>query len=301
MPSIVRLTLSISAILLLSFTALPLPAADGWKHGYADSDGVKIHYVEAGAGPLLIMIHGFPDYWYSWRDQIPTLAKTHHVVAIDQRGFNRSDKPVGVEQYAVNKLTADVAAVIDHFKQTQATVVGHDWGGFVAWSFAMEYPLKTVGLVILNLPHPRGLTRELAANPRQHQNSEYARQFQKPDAAGKLTAAGLAGWVREDDARDKYIEAFKRSSFEGMLNFYKANYPREPYSITDQLKKPVKCPVLIIHGLRDPYLLSGALNDNWKWIEREMTLVTVPTASHFVHREKPALVTRRIARWLEDR
>ena len=96
-----KLSLFIVAVLLMPF---PLLSEEQWKHGYADSDGVKIHYVEAGEGPLLIMIHGFPDYWYSWRDQIPTLAKTHHVVAIDLRGFNRSDQPVGVEQYAVSNF-----------------------------------------------------------------------------------------------------------------------------------------------------------------------------------------------------
>ena len=126
-------------------------------HGFADSNGVKIHYVVQGEGPLVVMLHGFPDYWYSWRNQIPALSERFKVVAIDQRGYNKSDKPDGVENYKVDKLAADVKAVIQHFGQTKATVVGHDWGGFVAWSFAMQYPKLTSKLIVLNLPHPWGL------------------------------------------------------------------------------------------------------------------------------------------------
>ncbi|MEO2023186.1 MAG: alpha/beta hydrolase [Pirellulaceae bacterium] len=269
------------------------------RHGYADSSGVKIHFVEAGQGPLVILIHGFPDFWYTWRDQIPDLAEHFHVVAIDQRGYNKSDQPKGVEHYTADKLVGDVKAVIDHFKQPQATIVGHDWGGFVAWSFAMTHPKATARLIVLNLPHPRGLIRELANNPEQHKNSQYARNFQQPGAAARLTAEGLAGWVREPEARKKYVEAFQRSSFDGMLNYYKANYPRQPYQLTEAFKRPIKCPVLVLHGLQDRYLLSGALNDTWKWVEKEFTLVTIPEANHFVHRDVPKQVSQRMVQWLK--
>ncbi len=294
-----RVTQMLAAILLLLVATEKLGNATELKHGYANSSGVKIHFVEAGQGPLVILIHGFPDFWYTWRDQIPALAEHFHVVAIDQRGFNKSDQPKGVENYQVDKLVADVKAVVDHFKQTQATIVGHDWGGFVAWSFAMEHSQTTSRLIVLNLPHPRGLTRELANNPQQHKNSQYARNFQQPGAAAQLTADGLARWVREPEARKKYVEAFQRSSFEGMLNYYKANYPRQPYTITEPLKRKIKCPVLVLHGLKDRYLLSGALNDNWKWIENEFTLVTIPEANHFVHRDVPQRVSQHMVRWLK--
>jgi pimeloyl-ACP methyl ester carboxylesterase len=265
--------------------------------GFVDSGGVKIHYVSQGKGPLVVMIHGFPDYWYSWRGQMPELAKHFQVVAIDQRGYNKSDKPDKVEDYAVGKLVGDVAAVLKHFKQDKAVVVGHDWGGMVAWSFAMTHPEQTDRLVILNCPHPKGLMRELTNNPQQEKNSQYAREFQKPDAAGKLTPELLAGWVKEPEDRKKYVEALGRSSMEGMLNYYKANYPRPPYK-DDRTFPPVKCPVLIIHGLEDQYLLPGALNDTWKWVEKDLTLVTVPRAGHWVHRDATDFVTRRMVRWL---
>ena len=174
--------------LILSVLLLRAGNCQDLKHGYADSAGVKIHYVTAGEGPLLVMIHGFPDYWYTWRAQIPELSKHYQVVAIDQRGYNKSDQPKGVDNYRMEKLTGDVRAVIRHFEQDSAVIVGHDWGGAVAWTFAMQYPRMTDRLVILNLPHLHGLQRELATNPDQQKASAYARFFQTPEAASLLTA-----------------------------------------------------------------------------------------------------------------
>jgi epoxide hydrolase 4 len=273
-------------------------AQDLGQDGFADSDGVKIHYVTSGKGPLLILIHGFPDFWYTWRDQMPALAKHFQVVAIDQRGYNKSDQPKGVDNYKVDKLVADVDAVRRHFKKDKAIIVGHDWGGLVAWTYAMTHPEQTDRLIVLNLPHPKGLMRQLANDPQQQKNSQYARNFQKEGAEKALTAEMLAFWVKEPEARAKYVEALKRSSMEGMLNYYKANYPREPYK-DDQTFPPVKCSVLMIHGLKNPYLLPGALNDTWKWVENDLTLVTLPQAGHFVHRDAPEVVTDTMVRWLE--
>ena len=211
-------------------------------------------------------------------------------MAIDQRGYNKSDQPKGVENYTVAKLVGDVAAVLKHFKRDKAVIVGHDWGGLVAWAFAMTHPDKIDRLIVLNLPHPKGMQRELAHNPEQRKASQYARDFQEKDLSALLTPPMLAFWVKEPAAKKKYVAAFQRSSLEGMLNYYKANYPRPPYQ-DDKTYPPVKCPVLMIHGLKDRYLLPGVLNDTWKWVEKELTLVTVPEAGHFVHRDVPELVT----------
>jgi pimeloyl-ACP methyl ester carboxylesterase len=232
---------------------------------------------------------------------MPALAKHHQVVAIDQRGYNKSDQPQGVENYTIDKLVSDVDAVMKQVKKElkeKTIIVGHDWGGLVAWTFAMTHPDETDGLIILNLPHPKGMLRELAHNPQQQKNSQYARDFQKPDAASKLKPELLAFWIKEPEARKQYIEAFRRSSIEGMLNYYKANYPKEPYQ-DDREFPPVKCTVLMIHGLRDPYLLPGALNDTWKWVEKDFTLVTIPRAGHFVHRDASKQVTETMVRWLD--
>jgi pimeloyl-ACP methyl ester carboxylesterase len=226
--------LMIVCVMLLLFTvqakgATPADFDSSVKHDYANSNGVKIHYASLGQGPLVVMIHGFPDFWYTWRDQMQALSANYQVVAIDQRGYNLSDKPKGVENYDMKFLVGDVAAVIKHLGKDKAIIVGHDWGGIVAWTFAMALPQMTDKLIILNLPHPRGLSRELANNPQQQKNSAYARNFQKEGAEKQLTAERLAGWVKDPKAREKYIEAFRRSDFEAMLNYYKQNYPREPY------------------------------------------------------------------------
>lgn len=266
--------------------------------GFAENGDVKIHYVTKGQGPLVVLIHGFPDYWYSWRDQIPALAEHFQVVAIDQRGYNQSSQPKGVENYTIDKLVSDVASVVRHFGRDKAVICGHDWGGLVAWTFAMTHPDMTDRLVILNLPHPRGLMRELANNPEQQKNSAYARRFQEMDPSKPILPALLVSWVKEPDAKKRYIDAFGRSSFEGMISYYKANYPREPYTDLPQEFPPVQCRVLMIHGLADTALLPGALAGTWDWLEQDLTLVTIPKAGHFVHRDRPDFVTKVIVNWL---
>ena len=286
--------------LLSSLLAISTTNADEsalGKHGYAQSGDVKIHYVTKGEGPLLVMIHGFPDYWYTWREQIPALSEHFQVVAMDQRGYNLSGKPEGLARYRMEELVQDVEAVIKHFGKKKAIVVGHDWGGAVAWSFATAKPQMIDHLVILNLPHFNGLQRELANNPEQRRASAYAREFQKRDAASRLTAEGLTFWIKDSEAKAKYLEAFKRSSFEGMLNYYKANYPRPPYDETPEMP-PVDCSVLMIHGLKDTALLPGALNDTWKWVKRDLTMVTLPEAGHFVQQDAGPKVTQTLLTWL---
>ncbi len=176
----------------------------GAHDGFVDSGGVRIHYVSLGRpqDPLLVLIHGFPDFWYSWREQMPALSKWFHVVAIDQRGYNLSGQPEGVSNYAIDKLVGDLVAVVKHFGRGKAVIVGHDWGGLVAWTFAMTHPELTDRLIVLNLPHPRGIMRELATNPNQQRNSQYARDFQRPDAAKRMSVDFLSMWVKDPAAQD---------------------------------------------------------------------------------------------------
>ncbi len=268
------------------------------EHHEADSDGVKIHYVTVGDGPLIVMIHGFPDFWYTWRHQMTALESDYRLAALDLRGYNRSDKPPGVDSYAVPLLMQDVEAVIRDQGEENAIVVGHDWGGAVAWSLAMYRPDLVSRLIVLNLPHPQGLARELANNPKQQENSQYARNFQQPNAHEALTAEQLSGWVTDEAARARYMEAFERSDFEAMLAYYKANYPRPPYRENAAPVVKTTMPVLLIHGLDDSALLPGALNDTWEWLEGDLTLVTIPGAGHFVQQDAADLVSRSIVAWL---
>jgi pimeloyl-ACP methyl ester carboxylesterase len=270
------------------------------EHGYADSNGVRIHYAGLGSGPLLVMIHGFPDYWYTWRSQMEVLSKAYRCVAIDLRGYNLSDKPEGVDNYAMEKLVGDVAAVIRHLGRDKAIVLGHDWGGAIAWAFAMACPEMLDRLIILNIPHPRGFARELADNPQQQECSQYAWDFQKADAHLKVKAADLAFWVKDPEAKKKYIEAFERSDLEAILNYYKRCFVKKS-SAAAQAKRvypQVQAPVLIIFGLKDKYVLPAGLNNTWEWLEKGLTLVTIPEAGHFVQHDAADRVTRTIQQWL---
>ena len=299
------------AALLVSILAAPhLAAADLFdevSHGYADNNGVKIHYATVGEGPLVVMIHGFPDFWYSWRHQMNGLKDRFQVVAIDQRGYNRSGQPEGVENYAMPLLVGDVAAVLKDLDADKATIVGHDWGGAVAWQFAFNLPQMTERLIIMNLPHPTGMGRELASNPEQQKNSAYAQRFRQGKASdpdimfgGPMTAESLSGWVRDPAARARYTAAFARSSFDGMLNFYKANYPAPPEPGTPAAPPPPRLdmPVLVFHGLKDTALHSNGLNNTWDWIDADLTIVTAPEAGHFVQADAAELVTSTMRWWL---
>ena len=279
----------------------PVDVFDRVEHGYADSGGVKIHYATLGSGPLVVMIHGFPDFWYSWRYQMAALAGQFQVVAIDLRGYNLSDKPEGIEDYAMPLLVGDVKAVLGHLGQDKAVVVGHDWGGAVAWQFAMAFPEMTERLIICNLPHPRGFMRELAHNEDQQRNSAYARTFQQPDGAQTITVDALVDIVAGKDSADikaQYREAFENSDFEAMLAYYKVNYPREPYQEDTSPVVKVKMPVLMFHGLEDWALSHTMLNHTWEWLEKDLTLVTVPGAGHWVQHDAADLVSRTMEFWL---
>jgi len=299
--------------LLLPLALLSSQAhADIWnevEHGYAHNDEVRIHYATLGEGPLVVMIHGFPDFWYSWRHQMEALAGNYQVVAIDQRGYNRSDKPAGQENYGMGFLVSDVAAVIRHFGEEQAIVVGHDWGGAVAWQFAFANPQMVDRLIVLNLPHPNGMARELLSNPEQQENSGYARTFIQGSPAdpdiffgGPMNPQTLSGWVTDPVARTRYLEAFDRSDFDAMLAYYKQNYPRSDGSAPPPAPAPqLDVPLLLFHGLEDTALHSDGLNNTWDWNDADTTIVAVPGAGHFVQQDAAELVTSTMQWWLQSR
>jgi epoxide hydrolase 4 len=292
-------------------------------HGYAENEGIKIHYASLGTGPLLVMIHGFPDYWYTWRHQMEVLSENFQCVAIDTRGYNLSDKPKGVDNYAMSSLIGDVAAVIKHFGKEKAVIVGHDWGGAISWALAMMRPDLLERLIILNVAHPSALRREMITNPGQRQSSQYALDFQEPDAHQKLgkifqdnnllaeyqdLGGSLAGmrdaellslWVKDPEAREKYVKAFEQSDIEAMLNYYKRNYPKRDTLGKEVRELPkIQVAVLIIFGLKDMAILPSTLNNTWEYCEKDLTLVTIPDSGHFVQQDAADLVTRTIKMWL---
>ena len=285
------------------------PLWDRVEHGYANNAGVKIHYATTGKGPLVVMIHGFPDFWYSWRHQMDALSSDYQVVAIDQRGYNKSDAPAGDENYSMRYLTSDVAAVIKALGQDKAIIVGHDWGGSVAWNFAFAKPAMVDKLIVLNLPHPKGLAAALANNPQAQANASYAQKFRlgkptDPDImfGGPMNTNTLSGWVTDPAAKKRYQQAFKRSNFDAMLAYYKRNYPPPAKPGAEPPQTPqLNVPTLMFHGLEDNALPSDGLNNTWDWIDADLTIVSAPGAGHFVQQDAAELVSDTMLWWLRAR
>jgi epoxide hydrolase 4 len=269
------------------------------EHRYANNNGVKIHYALYGSGPLVVFLHGFPDYWLTWRHQMLALSKSFRSAALDMRGYNLSDKPKGVENYNINRLVDDADAVIADQGEKSAVIVGHDWGGATAWNIAMRRPELVEKLAILNMPHPYSLARELATNPDQVKYSQYARNFMDPEFYKQISLERLGNWVSGPAAKAKHLEAMKRSDPQAMLHYYQANYPREPYRIWDSEPVHVKMPTLLIHGLKDKALASTGLNGLWNWVDADLTITTIPGADHFVQQDAADLVSRTLLAWLK--
>ena len=278
----------------------------GFESRFADNDGVKIHYVATGAkdAPLVVMIHGFPDYWYTWRDLMGALADKYRCAALDLRGYNHSDKPVGVDNYLRTHLVADVAAVIAAEGRKRAIIIGHDWGAVITWNLAFSRPDLADLLVILSVPHPLGMMRELMTNPDQQANSQYARDFQKEGSEKHLTVERLSFWVTDQAALPRYRAAFERSDYAAMMNFYRANYPR----VTGDGRAPtplelpkVKAPLLILHGMQDKALHADGHAGVWNHVEQDVSLIFYPNSGHFIQQDVAPQANRAIRDWLDAR
>lgn len=294
--------LALAAAFALSSAAWAAP-----QDRYAANGAVKIHYVVEGEGPLVVLLHGFPDYWATWKPLMAELNRAGwRTAALDLRGYNLSDKPDGVAAYAMPNLIGDVAAVIAAEGAKDAVVIGHDWGAAIAWQVAMNRPDLVNRLVILSVPHPAGFAREMATNAEQQKNSQYARNFQQPGFEKTLTAEGLAGWVKDAAEKPGYVEAFTRSDFAAMLNYYRANYPSgtgaataAPPSMATAAR--IKAPTLVIHGMKDTALNAAGHAGTWDHVDADTTIVMFPQAAHFVQHDAKDHVNRTVKDWLAAR
>ena len=281
------------------------------KHEYADLNGIRVHYVTAGKGKLIMFLHGFPEFWYEWKKQLAEFGRDYQAVAPDMRGYNLSSKPANVDQYQVKHLVEDVRALAEHLSQENFILVGHDWGGAVAWAFALFYPDHLEKLIIVNAPHPGVFARELRDNPAQQKASEYMLMFRSPEAEHILSAndyAALIAAVLDQglkqgyftaEERKAYIEAWSQpGALTGGLNYYRANRTGPPTNEGDQAMGSygrglplltVKVPTLVIWGERDEALLTGNLNGLERFVP-DLTVKRISDASHWVIHEKPALV-----------
>lgn len=289
-----------------------MPTADAalGTHHFATVNGVQLHYVEAGSGPLVILLHGFPEFWYCWRHQIPALADAgFRVLAPDLRGYNESDKPRGVASYSTEHIVADVAGLVQHAGAEQAVIVGHDWGGAIAWELAMRHPEMVRKLVVLNCPHPAVFLRKLWT-PGQLARSWYMFFFQLPWLPEwwmrRGNFAGLEQLLTRDPVRPGAftpddIAAYKHAlgqpgTLTAAINYYRAVFRRAPWKLRRGLR-PIDTPTLLIWGERDRHLGLPLLEGTETWV-RNLRIERLPDASHWVEHDAPERVNELLVGFL---
>jgi pimeloyl-ACP methyl ester carboxylesterase len=285
-------------------------AAATARDGFADVSGVRLHYVEEGKGPLILFLHGFPEFWYAWKDLLPEFAKDHHGVALDMRGYNLSSMPEAVDAYQIPVVVEDIRALAEKLGARKFVLVGHDWGGVIAWAFAAAHPEMLEKLVIINAPHPAVFARELANNPEQQKASAYFNLFASPAAEPALSQNDFAAlqqavfgtWANDED-RQKYLE-FWRRGLTGGLNYYRAARLKSPgggeKTDTSRFLVPqsaITVPTLVIWGEKDTALLRGNLDGLDEYV-KVLKIERVPEAGHWVVHEQPAKVIHAIRRFM---
>jgi pimeloyl-ACP methyl ester carboxylesterase len=278
-----------------------------WQHEYITTNGVKLHYVTQGEGPLMLMLHGFPEFWYSWRHQIPEFAKDFKVVALDLRGYNDSDKPANQSAYVMAEFIKDVEGVIKRLGYDKCVLVGHDWGGAIAWNFAYAHPEMVERLIMLNMPHPAKFAEGIR-NPQQLPRSSYMFFFQIPwlpefliqssdyqpiETAIKGMAVNKSAFSKEDLEAYKDAAA-KRGAMTATLNYYRNIFQQR---MTSQDWSVLEVPTLMIWGEKDT-ALGKELTYGTEAYVRDFQIKYIPDCSHWVQQEQPQLVNQYIREFL---
>jgi pimeloyl-ACP methyl ester carboxylesterase len=291
-----------------------------FKHEYADVNGVTLHYVTSGTGKLIMFAHGFPSFWYMWKNQLVEFGNDYQAVAVDMRGYNLSSKPNDLDQYKIDVLIEDLRALADSLGHNKFILVAHDWGGVVAWPFAIRYPDYLDKLIIINAPHLAIFARLLSRHPGQQRASQYIRMFRTPGVEQILADNNYAALVKaiqteattfSDEDREMYIRAWSQEgALRGGLNYYRAA-PFEPPApdeksglsegdMIDALNfetLEVKVPTLVIWGEKDTALLTANLDGLEDYVP-DLTIKRVPDGSHWVVNEKPDLVNSYIREFI---
>ncbi|MBN2722228.1 MAG: alpha/beta hydrolase, partial [Campylobacterales bacterium] len=260
-------------------------------------------------GPLILFLHGFPEFWYQWRNLLPEFSKDHRVVAPDMRGYNLSDKPTKPEQYQMHYLVEDVRALVEHLGYQRFTLVAHDWGGFVAWNFAMAHPDCLDRLIIVNSPHTAIFRRELAQNPMQQHASTYMQLFRNPRAEAILSAKNYAkmtqmlfgsGLFGSEEETRSYITAWSQpGALTGGLNYYRAMTGQKSVNMPELSSAMINVPTLVIWGEKDTALLATNLDGLEQYVP-ELTVKRIPDGTHWVIHEEPQTIIAMMREFLAE-
>ena len=293
-------------------------AEDTFEREYANVNNIRLHYVTVGKGKLMMFLHGFPEFWYEWKNQLAEFGTDYQAVAPDMRGYNLSSKPADVAQYRTRYLIEDVRALAEHLGHEKFILVAHDWGGGVAWPFAMRHPQYLEKLVVINAVHPAIFLRELRDNPAQQKASQYILVHRTPEAEEILARNDYAilvsnlledgmkkGYFTEEDKK-AYIRAWSQpGALTGGLNYYRAAHLGSFTGESDDILSAdpslftVGVPTLVIWGERDRWLLTGNLKGLDKYVPN-LTIKRIPDGSHWVIHEKPALVNSYIRDFIKE-
>jgi pimeloyl-ACP methyl ester carboxylesterase len=269
------------------------------------ANNLRFHLAEAGdpRAPLLLLLHGFPEFWYSWRHQVPSLARRgFHVVAPDLRGYHLSDHPRAVADYDLDHLAADVLSIASFHGAEKIFLAGHDWGAAIAWHVAMQHPMRVAKLAILDSPPAHVLGRALATDVDQLRRSRYMFYFQLPGLAERrLRGDGLIRWMRSwatrqeafsDEDLERYAEAVEvAGGLRGPLNYYRAAFRRMP-KLLRNLPPPVAAPTLVLWGGADKILGLPLTERLGPCCSSSLRVEIIPGAGHFLQQEAPEEVNR---------
>ncbi|HEU4329204.1 MAG TPA: alpha/beta hydrolase [Roseiflexaceae bacterium] len=281
-----------------------------FEHAYIDVNGIRMHYVRAGQGErLLLLLHGFPECWYSWRHQLAALSERFTVVAPDLRGYNETDAPSW--GYELDVLVTDAAQLIQALGYRRAYVAGHDWGGIIAWSLAMVCPHLVERLVICNAPHLGRYQEEVARNPLQGLRSSYVALFQLPWLPEALIRAGdfavleylFRGMaVHKQQFTDEDIQVYKQAlsrpgSLTAALNYYRALFGQGNRGMFRGTGMMVHMPTLVVWGEQDPALGMGLIEGLERYVP-DLRIRTIPDSSHWVQQDTPEAVNQAMREFL---
>ncbi len=281
------------------------------RERFIETNGITLHVMEAGPadGPMVMFLHGFPEFWYAWEKQIEYFAERGYLVVVpDQRGYNLSDKPEGTASYRIDEPARDAVGLIDHYGRERIFLVGHDWGASVSWWISLKYPERLNRLVIMNVPHPVVFGKHLFGNQKQMERSWYVFYFQIPGAVETFAAANEYQWPLDllvstsrpetfsPEKLEKYREAFKQpGAFTSMVNWYRAALQAPPDRLADY---KVRVPVLVLWGVRDVAIVPEQADESMAFCT-DGKLVKFEDCSHWIEHEEADRINPMIDEFLQ--